>query len=67
MEPLAFTSILRPEELWSRCGKSLEYGFFELVGFCMGHDLSLVSITSKAPGPATSWILSSIFNTKKSN
>jgi hypothetical protein len=69
MEPLAFTSILRPEGLWSRCGKFLENGFFELVGFCMGQffDLSLASITSKALGPATRWILFSSFNTKKSS
>jgi hypothetical protein len=36
MEPFAFTSILRPEGLWSRWGKFLGNGFFELVGFCMG-------------------------------
>jgi hypothetical protein len=36
MEPLAFTSILKPEGLWSGWGKFLGYGFFELVVFCMG-------------------------------
>jgi hypothetical protein len=36
MEPLAFTSILRPEGLWSGWGKFLGNGFFELLGFGMG-------------------------------
>jgi hypothetical protein len=68
MEPLAFTSILRPEGLWSKWGKFIGNGFFELVGFCMGQffDLSLFSITSKAVGTASRWILFSSFNTKKS-